>query len=74
MADIELVIKIDSSTYDICKSVRNLPLDENDIMSSLIMQSIANGIPLAKHDAEVIKKTIESIFGLPTSTDKGETE
>ena len=44
----KLVIEIDNSIYDICKSVRNLPLDENDIMSSLIMQSIANGTPLTE--------------------------
>lgn len=65
----KLIIEIDNSIYDICKSVRNLPLDENDIMSGLIMQSIANGTPLEKHDEEIIKETVASIWGKPPYTE-----
>ena len=57
----QIVIEIDSSIYDICKSVRNLPLDENDIMSSLIMQSIANGTPLNEYIAEYIDKAFDEL-------------
>jgi len=54
MSKIKLIIEIDNSIYDICKSVRDLPLDENDIMSSLIMQSVANGTPLEKGHGRLI--------------------
>lgn len=68
----QIVIEIDNSIYDICRSVRNLPLDENDIMSSLIMKSIANGTPLPKGHGRLIDA--DSIYQIVRPIEQGDAE
>lgn len=58
----QIVIDIPKKTYEQLKF-----LDEHGILGfdTIIDEAIANGTPLDKHDEEVIKETVESIWGKP---------
>ena len=64
MANIELVIKIDENLY------REIQRGNYGVSTSnTCAYEIRNGTPLEKHDAEIIKETVESIWGKPPYTE-----
>lgn len=61
MADVELVIKLDHYAYrDAIAHGGN---------SGKLVEAVRKGTPLEKHDEEVIKETVESIWGKPPCDD-----
>ena len=62
----KLVIDIPEETYnEVCwRGLHLCPRDENNLV-----KVIENGTPLDKHDEEVIKNTVESIWGKPPYTE-----
>jgi hypothetical protein len=58
MADIELIVKIPENY--ILANIQN-----GSIASQMVLKAVRNGKPLEKHDEEVIKETVESIWGKP---------
>jgi len=56
----QIVIDIDENVY---KEIKKIVADGNEMC--FMQKLIANGTPLEKHDEEVIKETVESIWGKP---------
>ena len=58
----QIVIKIPEEYH---KAIMEIPVEQ----STADMLIIRNGTPLDKHDEEVIKETVESIWGKPPYTE-----
>lgn len=64
----KLIIDIDDKVYGLLKYFENsLKLndkkDGNDDVKTVLMREVLNGIPLDKHDEEIIAETVKSIWG-----------
>ena len=65
MADIELIVKIPEEVYKQIKDSSTIFRDDE----KMCYEAVQNGTPLAKHDEEIIKETVESIWGKPPYTE-----
>ena len=62
----QIVIEIDEERYEDTKRIASVQMNYR---TPTIEQIVANGTPLDKHDEEVIKETVESIWGKPPYTE-----
>lgn len=71
MADMELVIKIPEEMYQAIKgsSMYISGRRNGKTIDYTLFKAVKNGTPLEKHDEEVIKETVESIWGKPPYTE-----